>query len=53
MQDHLGTLEDGKIADLIAVSGNPLEDVSLLKDAANVKMVVQGGLVVRDRRAPG
>ena len=47
MQDHLGTLEAGKIADLIAVSGNPLEDVSLLKEAAKVKMVVQGGLVVK------
>ena len=48
MQDHLGTLEAGKIADLIAVKGNPLEDVSLLKDASNVAMVIQAGRVVKD-----
>jgi len=48
MQDHLGTLEAGKNADLIAVSGNPLEDVALLKDITNVKMVMQAGGVVED-----
>ena len=48
MQDHLGTIEAGKIADLIAISGDPLEDVALLKDATNVKMVIQAGRVVKD-----
>ena len=48
MQDHLGTLEAGKIADMIAVNGDPLQDVSLLKDAAKVKLVVQAGQVVKD-----
>jgi len=38
----------GKNADLIAVSGNPLEDVALLKDITNVKMVMQAGGVVED-----
>ena len=47
MQEHLGTLEAGKIADLIAVKGNPLDDGSLLKDANNVEMVVQAGRVVK------
>ena len=51
MQDHLGTLEAGKIADLIAVSGDPLDDVSLLKEATNVKIVVQGGRIVKDGSA--
>lgn len=48
MHDHLGTLEVGKIADMIAVRGNPLEEVSLLKDASNVEMVIQAGRVLRD-----
>ena len=48
MQEHLGTLEAGKIGDLIAVKGNPLDDGSLLKDANNVKMVIQAGRVVKD-----
>lgn len=41
--DDLGTLEVGKLADLIVVDGNPLEDLSAL---SNVQMVVQGGEMV-------
>ena len=44
MSDDLGTLESGKIADLIAVDGNPLEDVSVLE---NVAVVMSGGVVVK------
>ena len=29
--DRLGTLENGKLADVIAVPGNPLEDIEVLK----------------------
>ena len=47
MQDELGTIETGKIADLIAVEGNPLENISALM---NVAVVVQGGKIVRDTR---
>ncbi|MEP7244036.1 MAG: amidohydrolase family protein, partial [Gammaproteobacteria bacterium] len=39
-----GTLEPGKRADLIAVSGDPLTDVSLLR---NVRVVIRGGDVVK------
>lgn len=41
--DRIGSLEPGKQADLIAVSGNPLEDVSVLK---RVAVVMKGGEVV-------
>jgi imidazolonepropionase-like amidohydrolase len=44
MSADLGTLEAGKIADLIAVDGNPLEDVSVLE---NVAVVISGGVVVK------
>lgn len=47
MEDELGTVEPGKIADLIAVAGDPLTDISVLKD---VQVVVQNGRVVRDAR---
>ncbi len=32
IDDQLGTIEPGKIADIIAVSGDPLEDISCLND---------------------
>lgn len=45
-EDDLGTLEAGKLADLIVVDGNPLEDLSVLQ---NVEMIAKGGEVVFDR----
>ncbi len=42
--DRVGTLEPGKWADLIAVAGNPLEDITLLED---VRFVMKGGVVYK------
>ena len=50
MQDRVGTLEQGKLADLILVEGNPLDDITLLCDAGHVKTVLQDGRVVKDIR---
>ena len=47
MEDELGTVEPGKVADLIAVAGDPLSDISVLM---NVPVVIQGGRVVKDAR---
>jgi imidazolonepropionase-like amidohydrolase len=44
MEKDLGTVEPGKLADLIVVRGNPLFDVAAL---GNVELVVKGGLVHR------
>ena len=44
---EVGTLEPGKRADLIAVDGNPLEDVSVLRQ---VSFVMKDGAVFSDRR---
>jgi imidazolonepropionase-like amidohydrolase len=44
-QDRIGSIERGKYADIIAVSGNPLEDISELQ---RVKFVMTGGRIVRD-----
>ena len=43
--DRVGAIEPGKYGDLIAVSGNPLEDVTILEQ---VKCVIKGGTVVRN-----
>lgn len=43
--DRVGSIEKGKYADLIAVSGDPLNDIT---EIARVKFVMKGGKVVRD-----
>jgi len=47
--DRVGTVEKGKFADLIAVSGNPLADVTEME---RVKFVMKGGVVVKDELRP-
>jgi imidazolonepropionase-like amidohydrolase len=44
-----GTLEAGKLADLIAVRGDPLTDVRVLQDADNIALVMKEGRVYVDR----
>ena len=44
-QDRVGSIAPGKLADLIAVEGDPLDDVAVLED---VRFVMKGGQVVRD-----
>lgn len=43
MQDRIGTLEPGKLADMIAVPNNPLKDIRVLEHA---NFVMKGGAVV-------
>jgi imidazolonepropionase-like amidohydrolase len=46
-QDRLGSIEANKFADLIAVAGDPLKNISELK---RVRFVMKGGEVVRQER---
>jgi len=50
LSDVVGTLEPGKQADVIAVSGDPLAEPELWRDPARIVFVMQGGRVVADRR---
>jgi len=42
---QIGGIENGKFADIMAVSGNPLTD---LTESERVKFVMRGGMVVRN-----
>ncbi len=44
LKDSLGTFESGKLADIVAVPGDPLADVTVLE---KVDFVMKGGVVVR------
>ena len=44
MDDQIGTIEGGKLADLVAVPGNPLSDITALE---RVSFVMKDGAVVR------
>jgi imidazolonepropionase-like amidohydrolase len=46
MGDSIGTIEPGKLADLVVIDGDPLADISLVR--TGVVGVVQDGRVVRD-----
>jgi imidazolonepropionase-like amidohydrolase len=45
LEDDIGTLEPGKIADILVVAGNPLEDIHTLVD---VQMVIHNGEIIRE-----
>lgn len=45
--DELGTLEEGKHADLIAMRDDPMDDVSAYQ---HLDLVIKGGVVYVDRR---
>jgi len=44
---ELGTVEPGKLADLIVVNGNPLDDIENIR---NLELVMKAGRVVADHR---
>ena len=44
---ELGTVEPGKLADLIAVEGNPVEDLSVLQEEERIAVVMVGGQRVK------
>ena len=53
MAAQVGSIEAGKLADLVFVDGDPLEYIDILQDLARVPLVLKGGRVVADRRRDG
>ena len=45
---NVGTLEPGKLADVILLSGNVLDDISTIANTNNIKIVLKGGHIVKN-----
>ncbi len=43
--DEFGTLEAGKLADVLVVAGDVVENIRLLENRANFLAVIQGGVI--------
>jgi imidazolonepropionase-like amidohydrolase len=50
LERELGTIEPGRLADLIVVDGNPLDDIKILLEPQRIELVLKGGGVCVDRR---
>ena len=53
LQDKVGTIKVGAHADIIAVNGNPLADISLLTgQGENIPFVMKGGATIKYEGRP-
>ncbi|MED4227511.1 amidohydrolase family protein [Neobacillus cucumis] len=43
MEDRIGTIEVGKLADILVVDGNPLDDISILQDHSKLNVILKDG----------
>lgn len=50
--DELGMLREGYLADIVLVSGNPLNDLSILKDPAKIQLVMKEGVIYKECSTP-
>jgi imidazolonepropionase-like amidohydrolase len=49
---EIGTLEEGKLGDVLVIAGDVLQDVTLLEDRKNILAVLQGGVLKAGTLAP-
>jgi len=51
MADDIGTVEVGKLADLVLIDGDPLQNINILQEKDRIMMVLKSGLAFVDRLA--
>jgi imidazolonepropionase-like amidohydrolase len=52
MGDEIGTIEAGRIADLLVVNGDPIRDIGVLKDRSKLEIIMKGGEFIESRLTP-
>jgi imidazolonepropionase-like amidohydrolase len=52
MKDDLGTIEAGKLADLLVVNGDPVKDIAVLQDRGNLDVIMKDGKFVECQLSP-
>jgi imidazolonepropionase-like amidohydrolase len=50
LDQDVGTVAAGKVADLVVVQGDPLQDITLLQNPQRIALVLQAGRICIDRR---
>jgi len=48
MQDDIGTVEAGKLADLLVVDGDPLENIAVFQKPSNLRLIMKGGRLIKN-----
>jgi imidazolonepropionase-like amidohydrolase len=50
--DEIGTIQKGKIADLLVINGDPTRDIAVLRDRSKFDVIMKGGQFIESRLAP-
>jgi imidazolonepropionase-like amidohydrolase len=50
MQNSIGSVDAGKFADILAIRGDPTQDIACLQEKVNIQMVMKEGRIYADRR---
>jgi imidazolonepropionase-like amidohydrolase len=51
LERDIGTVEKGKLADLVVMAGDPLADLKMLQNPERIALVLKGGQIVANRLA--
>jgi len=49
LDDEVGAIRDGMLADLLVIDGDPLQDVAVIKDRARLRLILAGGRTIKNR----